>query len=127
LPPCARALVGLGLVSGKSLIRQGLGQLDRGLYGCILDLMDTPVSQAPGTPRAFDGFYRKPNKKTKMATFRIYEEDFVKLKTDYEGNMGLLVRVMLEQFFQGKLPSVEAAFKQQFKVTTTTIVTTIEE
>jgi len=64
------------------------------------------------TARTFDGFYRTTGKKTKMAGFRIYQEQADKLKSDYEGNTSVLVRLLLEQYFNGELPEVETKYKQ---------------
>lgn len=71
------------------------------------------AKDAKQTVRVFDGFYRKQGRKTKQATFRVYEEDFVKLKADYPENMGLVIRILLEQFLAGKLPDIETKVKQQ--------------
>lgn len=80
--------------------------------------MDTSARPPSGEPRpstptrVFDGFYRKQGRKTKQATFKVYEEDFIKLKADYPENMALVIRILLEQFILGNLPEVETKLKQ---------------
>lgn len=74
--------------------------------------MDTPGSELAEVTRTFDGYYRKTGKKTKMAGFRIYQEQADKLKLDYAGNTSVLIRLLLEKYFNGELPQVETEYKQ---------------
>lgn len=100
------------------------GHLTSGIRPYILDPMDTPQPASPddsltgiaaNEKRFYDGHYRNTGKKTTMKTFRVYAEDAQALKEGYEGNASLVIRIMLEMFFKGELPSVEAKFNQTIK------------
>ena len=64
------------------------------------------------TLRAYDGYHRNTGRKTEMAAFRIFADQNAVLSAKYSGNRSVLVRILLEQFLSGTLPSVEAEFKQ---------------
>ena len=64
------------------------------------------------TPRAYDGYHRNTGRKTEMAAFRIFTDQNAALTAKYSGNRSALVRILLERFLSGTMPSVEAEFKQ---------------
>jgi hypothetical protein len=73
--------------------------------------------KADGTP-IYDGYYRTTGQKTAAMTFRIYEEQRLKLTEDYGSNTSVLVRLLLEEFFAGRLPMVKIKFQQSLKANT---------
>jgi hypothetical protein len=64
------------------------------------------------TPRVYDGYHRNTGRKTEMAAFRIFQDQNAALSAKFSGNRSALVRILLEQFLSGALPSVAAEFKQ---------------
>lgn len=75
----------------------------------ILASMDTP-SAPPAAPVPF---YRKvADRRTKLSGFRIYVDQHIKLTHEYEGTSSALVRELLDCYFKGELPNVEAKLKQ---------------
>lgn len=73
---------------------------------------DTTKESNAGLTSLFDGYYRRPERKIAQTTLKLYEDQFIKLKHDYKGNMSVIVRLLLERFFNGDIPEVEAKFKQ---------------
>lgn len=85
-----------------------------------MDNLTQPPSGPPVSPdgvsamrRRFDGWYKTTGQKTIQAGFRIYLEQHKKLKKEYEGNTSALVRLLLEKYFAGEFPEIEAQFKKE--------------
>lgn len=70
------------------------------------------ISTDPNQTRAFNGYNKQTGKKTCMTGFRIYKAQHETLLGSYSGNASALVRILLEEYFNGTLPDVEAKFEQ---------------
>ena len=60
----------------------------------------------PSANRTYDGFKRNTGQKTEIMPFRIYSSQKELLSNCYTGNSSILIRLLLEHYFAGKLPEV---------------------
>jgi hypothetical protein len=67
--------------------------------------------EQPTNNRVFDGYHRNTGGRTEMSAFRLHKEQVQKLE-QYKGNKSALARILFAHFFAGRLPSVDAEFKQ---------------
>jgi len=62
--------------------------------------------------RPFNGYNKFTGQKTVTTAFRIFESQHEELKAKHGGNASALIRLLLEDYFSGTLPRVEAEFNQ---------------
>lgn len=119
---------GSGPLLGKAMYINDIGQIDDGVhmgYTGFMDDLKQPYPPLTGTvnepdgvsamKRRFDGWYRTTGAKTIQTGFRIYKSQLERLKLEYEGNTSALVRFLLEKYFAGELPEIEAQFKKEME------------
>jgi len=70
------------------------------------------MSTTPTSTRLFDGFHKTTGQKTRMTGVRIYQSQFDTLTERYNGNISVLVRLLLEKYLAGELPTVTQEFEQ---------------
>lgn len=67
--------------------------------------------------RVLDGFNKNTGQQTEVIAARVFADQKAKLNTEYEGNASALIRLLLEEYFAGRLPMAKIKF-QQFLNTT---------
>jgi hypothetical protein len=72
--------------------------------------MDTPQTlQNQHIP-----IWRRPaDRRTKSVGFRIFKDQDSKLKEKFEGNSSALIRILIDMYFGGELPSVDEKLKKE--------------
>lgn len=61
---------------------------------------------ATSNNRVFDGFNRNTGQKTEVIAARVYSSQKELLENCYTGNTSVLIRLLLQHYFDGKLPDI---------------------
>jgi hypothetical protein len=69
-------------------------------------------SQANTDSRIYDGYYRKTGKPMRKTAFSIFEYQYEKLRTLYDGTSAIVIRLLLEKFLAGEYPEIEQQLEE---------------
>jgi hypothetical protein len=64
----------------------------------------------PAKNRVFDGFNKNTGRSTEVIAVRVFSSQKDLLSNCYTGNSSILIRLLLEHYFAGKLPEVAREF-----------------